>query len=101
MTDTRSAWTDVADHLSALCLKLKLHAEEELSDADIREKVGLERLRAVVDETVDAIEDAYEDQAVRDDARQMARSFVHAIDVTVRDLGDRVRSASTSSDEDG
>lgn len=29
MTDTRTAWSEVADHLSALCLELKLHAEEE------------------------------------------------------------------------
>lgn len=93
MTDTRNAWGEVADHLSALCLKLKLHAEEELSDDDVREKVGLDRLSAVIDETVDAIEDAYEDEAVRGDAREMARSFVDAVEATMRDVGNRVRSS--------
>lgn len=93
MTETRNAWTEVADQLSALCLKLKLHAEEELSDEEVRSKAGLERLGAVIDETVDAIEDAYEDQAVRDNAREMARSFLHAVDTTVREAGDRIRTA--------
>lgn len=93
MTDPRQAWGEVADHLSALCLKLKLHAEEELSDDEIRAKAGLDRLAAVIDETVDAIEDAYEDEAVRSDAREMARSFVDAVEATFRDVGDRFRSA--------
>lgn len=93
MTETRNAWAEVSDQLSALCLKLKLHAEEELSDDDVRSKAGLERLSAVIDETVDAIEDAYEDEAVRENAREMARSFLHAMDATMRDVGDRIRSS--------
>ena len=83
MTDTRTAWAAVGDRLSALCLKLQLHAEEELSDDDVREKAGLDRVRAVFEETVDAIGDAYEDEAVRADAKALARSVVDALDATV------------------
>ncbi len=93
MTDSRNAWGEVADNLSALGLKLKLHAEEELSDDDVRTKVGLDRLAAVIDETVEAIEDAYEDEAVRSDARDVARSFVDALEATVREVGDRFRAS--------
>lgn len=93
MTDSRNAWGDVADNLSALALKLKLHAKEELSDDDVRAKVGLDRLAAVIDETVEAIEDAYEDEAVRSDAREVARSFVGALEATVREVGDRFRAS--------
>lgn len=93
MTDTRTAWSEVGDRLSALCLKLKLHAQEELSDDDVRDKAGLDKLRAVVEEIADAIGDAYDDEAVRADAKDMASAFVDAIDATVRDARDRLRSS--------
>ncbi len=90
MTDTKTAWTQVGDHLSALCLKLKLHAEEELSDDEVCERAGLDKLRSVIDETVEAITDAYADEAVREDARQLGRSFVAAVDATADELRTRV-----------
>ena len=93
MADTKTAWAEVGDRLSALMLKLKLHAEEELSDEDVREKCGVEKLSAVIEETAEAISDAYEDEAVRADAKQLARAFVDALDTTMRDAQERVRSA--------
>ncbi len=90
MTDTRSAWEDVGDNLEALFLKLKLHAEEELSEADLKKQAGFDRIRAAIDETFDAIQDAYEDEAVREDAKNTGRSFIDAIDTTVRDVIGRV-----------
>ena len=86
MTDTRDAWAAVGDRLSALGLKLKLHAEEELSDDDVTEKSGFERIEAVVSETFDALEDAYEDEAVREDVREAGRAFIEALETTVRNL---------------
>ena len=83
MDDTRAAWGEVADQLTALALKIKLHAEEEFSDADLKEKCGLERLSVVAEETVDAIEDAFEDVAVRENAKDVARAFRSAVDATV------------------
>ena len=93
MADTKTAWAEVGDRLSALMLKLKLHAEEALSDEDVREKCGVEKLSAVIEETAEAISDAYEDEAVRADAKQLARAFVDALDTTMRDAQERVRSA--------
>ena len=90
MTDTRTAWAAYADNLEALCLKLKLHAEEELSEAELKEKAGIDRIRAAVEETIDAIQDAYKDEAVREDAKSTGRSFLDAIDTTVRDVIGRV-----------
>jgi hypothetical protein len=86
MTDTRTAWAEVADELSSLALKLKLHAEEELSDEEVAKACGLERLKAVVEETVDAIDDAFDDVAVRENARGLARAFGNAVATTVADV---------------
>lgn len=91
MADTRTAWAEVGDTLSALCLKLKLHTEEELSEAEVREKAGLDKVRAAVAETIEALGDAYEDEAVRADARAAASAFVDALDVTLRDARERLR----------
>lgn len=95
MTDTTQAWARVSDRLSALALKVKLHAQEELSDEDLESKVGFERVRAVVNEAMDGIQDAYEDEAVRADARDVGQAFVDALDATIRDVQQRLRSDST------
>ena len=86
MTDTRTAWGDVADEISALALKLKLHAEEELSDEDVEKACGLQKLRAVVEETVEAIDDAIDDVAVRENAKDLARAFQKAVSTTIADV---------------
>jgi hypothetical protein len=85
MTDPRAAWEEVGDRLSALALKLKLHAQEELSDDDLRERSGFDKLAKAVEETFDALEDAAEDEAVRDDVRQVGRALVGALDATLRE----------------
>lgn len=92
MTDTTAAWTRVSERFSALALKLKLHAQEELSDEDLDAKVGVERVRAVVGEMVDALQDAYEDEAVRADAREAGRALVDAVDATIRDVQEGLQS---------
>lgn len=76
--------------MSALLLKLKLHTEEELSEEEVSAKSGLDRLRATIEETVDALGDAYDDEAVRADARAMATAFVDALDATVAEVRERV-----------
>lgn len=48
---------EVGDHFSALCLKLKLHAEEGLSDSEAREQAGVDRLKAALDEALEALGD--------------------------------------------
>ena len=93
MNETRDAWGQVGDHLSALLLKLKLHAEEEISEADVTAKEGVDKLCAVFRETVDAIADAAKDEAVREDAKEAGRAFVEAMDATSRDVQERFRSS--------
>lgn len=86
MTDPRVAWEAVGDRLSALALKLKLHAEEELSEAELGRRVGFDKIAKAVEETFDAMEDAVEDDAVREDVREAARAVVAALDATVQDV---------------
>ncbi len=79
----------MGDRLSALALKLKLHAEEELSEEEIQRRCGFDKLGTAVSEAFDALEDAFEDEAVREDAREAGRAFLGALDATVRELRQR------------
>jgi hypothetical protein len=90
MSEISSAWSEVGDRMSALCLKLKLHGEEELSDEAVKAKAGLDKLGAAVEGFVDAIGDAYDDPAVKSDAKDVARAFLDAINTTVRQARDRI-----------
>lgn len=92
MADTSEAWKQVGDRLSALALKLKLHAQEELSDDQPRPDVGFERFRAVVNDAMDGVQETYEDEAVRADARSAWQAFVDALDATIDDVDERLRS---------
>jgi hypothetical protein len=98
MADTSDEWARVADRLSALALKLKLHAREEFSGEDLRSTVGLDKIRAVVNEALDGIQTAYEDEAVRADAREARDAVVDAIDATIRDVERRLRSEGSRSE---
>lgn len=91
MDDTTDAWEHVSDRFEALALKLKMHAQEEWSDADLESKVGFDRVRTAVDEAMDAIQAAYEDEAVREDAREAGQAVVDAIDATIRTVQERLR----------
>ena len=86
MTESRVAWEAVGDRLSALALKLKLHAEEELSEAELGHRSGFDKIAKAVEETFDALSDASEDEAVREDLREAARAVGAALDATVQDV---------------
>lgn len=92
MTTTHDAWNQVGDRLSALLLKLKLHAQEEMSEEDRSAMDGLEKVRAVFAEAMDAIGDATKDEAVREDARQAGRAFIDAMEATSKAVQERIRS---------
>ncbi len=91
MTDPRKEWSDAGDKVSALLLKLKLHAKEELSDEDLQEKSGLQKLGATIEEFFDGMGDAIEDEAVRDDAREAGRAMMRALEASVKVAGDKIR----------
>jgi hypothetical protein len=92
MADAKKAWSDVGDRLSALGLKLKFHAEEELSDGDDETTSGFEKLKRSVTEALDAIGDAARDPAVREDAKSVGSAFADAIDATIEEARTKLRS---------
>jgi hypothetical protein len=90
--DTRAAWDEVADHLSALGLKLQLHLHEVGAAAPSSTEVGkaLRQLGAAIDDTCSAIGNAVQDPAVRDDATHLADSLAGALVRTLSEAGEEL-----------
>ena len=91
MADPKKAWEDVADALSALGLKLKLHAEQELSQEDKEFSSALQRLTGAVNDIFQGVGNAAHDPAVRDDARSVAQAFAGAVDATIDEAKSRLK----------
>ena len=91
MADPKKAWGDVGDALSALGLKLKLHAEQELSEDDKEFTSALQRLAGTVDDIFDGLGNAARDPAVKDDARSVAQAFAGAVDATNAEARSRLK----------
>jgi len=91
MADPKKAWSDVGDALSALGLKLKLHAEQETSDDHKEFTSALERLTGTVNDIFDGVGSVARDPAVRDDARNIAQAFAGAIDATIEEAKGRLK----------
>lgn len=91
-TDVRMAWSKVGDQLSALGLKLKLHAEQEFADGDDDEVTkALERLSEAIDNAADAVGNAVTDKAVQHDVREAGRNLIDAIAATVNQATSQLR----------
>jgi len=103
MTDARSAWSETGEHLSALGSRLGAHFEQQREPDDL---AGLgdegEKPRSPAGDTIkkvgDAAQAAFEaagaaarDQSVRDDAKQVGRSLLGALDATFREVSAEVR----------
>lgn len=92
MADPKKAWGDVGDALSALGLKLKLHAKQELSEEEDKEFTSaLQRLAGTVDDIFDGIGHAARDPAVKEDARSVAQAFAGAVDATIEEAKSRLK----------
>lgn len=92
--DIKTAWSKVGDELAGLGLKLKLHAEQEFSDDDVREAdAALERFSESVEAAVDTVANAIGDEAVRQDVHDAGRRLVDALTVTMREAVRQIRSA--------
>ncbi len=96
--DPREAWSTVADELSALGLKLKLHLQQETSEEleDSDDDSTVERLGEYFDAAIDAIENASKDQAIRADLRETRQALTDAISATFRQVKEGVQKTSTS-----
>jgi hypothetical protein len=93
MADARGPWNEVGDRLGALALKLKLHAQEEMSEqrkADARSAV--ERLGASVQGAIEGISDAAKDPAVKEDAKAAGEALTNAVNATLDELRKAFRS---------
>ena len=89
MTDTKQAWSEVADRFGELGLKLKLHFEEASGGADDASlRSALEDLRDSVDHAFDAVGNAVKDPAMKDDARDVARALREALSTTFAEASD-------------
>ena len=77
--------------MSALGLKLKLHAKQELSEEDEEFSSALKRLAGTVNDVFEGIGNAAQDPAVRDDARSVAQAFAGAVDATIDEARSRLK----------
>ncbi len=90
-TDVKVAWGRVGDKLSALGLKLKLHAEQEFADDDTEVRDALKRLSDAFEDTANAIGNASTDEAVQRDVREAGRRFVDAVATTVNQVASELK----------
>lgn len=79
MTSTHEDWSEVADRIQALALKLKLHTEEELAELDISVGDVCERIGTAVTAASEALADAAKDEAIRQDLRDVGAALRDAI----------------------
>lgn len=100
MSDTKQAWSEVADLFGELGLKLKLHFEEASGGADDASlRSALEDLRDSVDHAFDAVGNAVKDPAVKDDARDVARAIRDALSTTFATASDDLRACFRPKDQ--
>lgn len=91
MTTSKEAWTEVGDRLSSLGLKLKLHAQEEMSEEGVNLRSGVDKLADAVKEAFEGIGDAVKDPAVRDDVRATIDGLANALKATLDDVRSGIR----------
>jgi hypothetical protein len=90
MNESNQTWSEIADRLEALGLKLKLH-REQTGSTDAPE--ALSWLGHSVRQAFEAAGNAFKDEAVRGDVREIGRLVADAVTTTVDKMGDDVREA--------
>lgn len=87
MAEARGPWNDVGDRLGALALKLKLHAQEELSEERRAEaRSAFERFGTTIQGAIDGLGDAVRDPAVKEDAKAAGEALSTAVSATVEEV---------------
>ena len=96
MADAKTPWNEVGDRLGALALKLKLHAQEEISEERKAEaRTAVERFGATIQGAIDALGDAVRDPAVKEDAKAAGHALSTAVTATVEEVLKAVRRPSS------
>jgi hypothetical protein len=87
MADERGPWNEVGDRLGALALKIKLHAQEEMSEERKAEaRSAVERFGSVIQGALDGLGDAVRDPAVKEDAKAAGEALSTAVNATVEEV---------------
>ncbi len=87
MTDARGPWNDVGDRLGALALKLKLHAQEEMTEERKTEaRTAVERFGATIQGAIDGLGEAARDPAVKEDAKAAGEALSTAVSATLDEV---------------
>ncbi|WP_131787808.1 hypothetical protein [Protofrankia symbiont of Coriaria ruscifolia] len=94
MTDTKTAWDDVANSVTTLGQRLKTHFDDVVGER-ASDRKGLDdalaELRATLDRAYSAAGQAVKDPAVRESASKTGASFVDALSTTLTELGQRLK----------
>jgi len=102
MADARGPWNDVGDRLGALALKLKLHAQEEMTEERKAEaRSAVERFGATIQGAIDGLGDAAKDPAVKEDAKAAGEALSTAVNATVNEVLKAFRSPPDSGTKSG
>ncbi len=84
MEDARGPWNEVGDRLGSLALKLKLHAQEELTaERKAEARSAVERFGTTLQGAIDALGDAAKDPAVKEDAKAAGEALSTAVTATL------------------
>ena len=87
MADAREPWNQVGDRLGALALKLKLHAQEEMTEERKAEaRTAVERFGATIQGAIDGLGDAARDPAVKEDVKAAGEALSAAVSATVEEV---------------
>ena len=96
MADARGPWNEVGGRLGALALKLKLHAQEEITEERKAEaKSAVERFGATNQGAIDGLGDAAKDPAVKEDVKAAREALSTAVTATVEEVLKAVRRPSS------
>ena len=83
-TSTNQAWAEAADRLAALALKLKLHTEEELSEAGVSLADIGSKVTEAISGAAEALADACHDEAIRQDLRDVGTALADAVRTSIK-----------------
>jgi hypothetical protein len=89
MSESSVQWQEVASRVEALALKLKMHVEQANDDGQA--EAALDQLRAVMNAAFEAGGNAFRDDAVRQDIRDVGRLWGEALHPTVTRVDGEVR----------
>jgi hypothetical protein len=87
MTIRTKDWDEVVDAVDGLALKLKLHYESIAGESGAMVKSAVDELGDAVERSFDALRNAGEDPAVKDDVKNVALRLRDAVCNTFSDLG--------------